>query len=335
MKLLDIQEQKIEQVVELLSEDRFNNKKPLYFQSPTGSGKTKMLARIIEEYKISNPTDKFLFIVASISTGGIEKQNYFSLKECERNGFNFKVEHISSGLTQPIKPSYLTDVLTIGEASFKNKSLLFEDHLLEEYLQKVYDSNKKIIFIRDEAHIGTKIGKEDSQNLSRLNKYFDKILYLSATLENFQDKIKVREAVEMTLIEAQENKLIKNYVILNNDGQINKTINEKQLFEYGCDKLNYLKTNVYPIFSKKLDRVFNPALLVQISNVEQGENQIKEIVEVCEKKNLTYAFALDKSGDSFQASGTMYKNKKIKREDLQKNDSDIDVIIFKYSVATG
>jgi superfamily II DNA or RNA helicase len=72
MKLLEIQEQKISEVVNKFNLVKFTNKYPLYFQSPTGSGKTKMLARIIEEYKHSNPQDKLLFIVASISTGGIE-----------------------------------------------------------------------------------------------------------------------------------------------------------------------------------------------------------------------------------------------------------------------
>jgi superfamily II DNA or RNA helicase len=72
MKLLPIQEQKISEVVNKLNLPTFTNKNPLYFQSPTGSGKTKMLARIIEEYKYSNPSDKLLFLVASISTGGIE-----------------------------------------------------------------------------------------------------------------------------------------------------------------------------------------------------------------------------------------------------------------------
>jgi len=333
MKLLDIQEEKINDVVKLLSEDKFNNQKPLYFQAPTGSGKTKMLARIIEEYKKINPSEKIIFLVASISTGGIEKQNYYSLLESQKNGCDFKVEHISSGLTSPIKPSIFTDVLTIGEASFKNKSLLFENKLLETYLWQQTSNNKKIVFIRDEAHIGTK-QNEDSQNISKLNKYFSKILYLSATFECIDDKIKNNEAIIMSLEEAQENKLIKNWIILNNDGDIHKNINEKILFEHACDKLIDLKSK-YSSFSKILNENINPALLVQISNVEKGDDQIKEITDVCNQKKLTYAFALDKTGECFDTFGSLSRNKKIKRTDLQKNGSDIDVIIFKYSVATG
>jgi superfamily II DNA or RNA helicase len=58
MQLLPIQEEKIKEVVKLLSKPEFNKNKPLYFQSPTGSGKTKMLARIIESFKEFNSTDK-------------------------------------------------------------------------------------------------------------------------------------------------------------------------------------------------------------------------------------------------------------------------------------
>jgi superfamily II DNA or RNA helicase len=72
MTLLPIQETKISKIVNRINQDSFTNTKPLYFQAPTGSGKTKILARVIEEIKASNPQDKLLFLVASISTGGIE-----------------------------------------------------------------------------------------------------------------------------------------------------------------------------------------------------------------------------------------------------------------------
>jgi chromosomal replication initiation ATPase DnaA len=98
MILLPIQEEKISKVVNKLNCPEFTNKYPLYFQSPTGSGKTKMLARIIEEYKHSNPQDKLLFLVASISTGGIEWQNYKSLKNSQNDGCDYRVNHIPSGL---------------------------------------------------------------------------------------------------------------------------------------------------------------------------------------------------------------------------------------------
>lgn len=174
--LLEIQEKKINEVVSLLSTEQFDKNHPLYFQSPTGSGKTLMLARIIEEFKKNNPNENFLFLVASISTGGIEKQNYESLYNSQLKGSNFNVEHIPSGLTTPLRPRYHTDVLTIGEASFKKGSNLFKLKLLESYLEKVSE-NKRIIFIRDEAHIGTKINTNDtSQNLSKLNRYFYKQL---------------------------------------------------------------------------------------------------------------------------------------------------------------
>lgn len=334
--LLEIQEKKINEVVSLLSTEQFDKNHPLYFQSPTGSGKTLMLARIIEEFKKNNPNENFLFLVASISTGGIEKQNYESLYNSQLKGSNFNVEHIPSGLTTPLRPRYHTDVLTIGEASFKKGSNLFKLKLLESYLEKVSE-NKRIIFIRDEAHIGTKINTNDtSQNLSKLNRYFYKQLWLSATLENGKEQMIPH--VCMTLSEAQDAGLIKNNISLF-DGDIEDNENEEHLFELACKKLKKLwGSNEHPGIYRKISdikgQIIKPALLVQISSKTKGEEEIKQIINICKKHNLNYAYTLSKNKEAFQASGLL-KSRKITRNELQKNDSDIDVIIFKFAIATG
>lgn len=235
--LLEIQEEKVKEVVDLLSKKEFDKDHLLYFQAPTGSGKTLMLAKIIEEFKKNNPNENFLFLVASISVGGIEKQNYDSLHKSQLGGCNFQVEHIPSGLVSPLRPRYFTDVLTIGEASFKNKSNLFKYRLLETYLEKI-NENKKIVFIRDEAHIGMKTTSSDTtQNLSKLNKYFYKQLWLSATLED--NKNEIIPHVCMTLTEAQDAGLIKNNISLFN-GDLQADENEEHLFELACKKLKKL-----------------------------------------------------------------------------------------------
>lgn len=283
--LLEIQEEKVKEVVDLLSKEEFDKNKPLYFQAPTGSGKTLMLARIIEEFKRNNPNENFLFLVASISTGGIEKQNFDSLYKSQLEGCNFQVEHIPSGLEIPLRPRYYTDVLTIGEASFKNKSNLFKYKFLEKYLTKISE-NKKIIFIRDEAHIGMKTSSNDTiQNLSKLNKYFYKQLWLSATLED--DKNKIIPHVFMTLAEAQNAGLIKNNISLF-DGDLQAEENEEHLFDLACKKLKKLWgtekcPGVYRKISDIKGHIIKPALLVQISSKVKGEQEIKEIIEICKK----------------------------------------------------
>lgn len=336
MVLLEIQEQKIAQTVSLLSSDYFDKNHPLYFQSPTGTGKTLMLARIIEEFKKNNPNENFLFLVASISTGGIEKQNYESLYNSQLKGSNFCVEHIPSGLTTPLHPKYYTDVLTIGESSFKNKSNLFKFKLLESYLEKISET-KKIIFIRDEAHIGMKTSTSDTtQNLSKLNRYFYKQLWLSATLENGKEQLIPH--VCMTLTEAQDAGLIKNNISLF-DGDIQDNENEEHLFELACKKLKKLwgtdkQPGIYRKISDIKGHIIKPALLVQISSKIKGEKEIEQIIKICEKYNLNYAYTLSGNKEAFESSGTL-KSRKITRNELQKDDSDIDVIIFKFAIATG
>jgi type III restriction enzyme len=242
------------------------------------------------------------------------------------------------------------DVLTIGESSYKNKSNLFEYGLLEEFInRKVNNEGFKIIFIRDEAHIGTKDNddKQGSQNLLRLKEYFYKCLYLSATIEDEDVVLDSSNSVVMSIEEAQDANLIKKTIVLN-DGGLKKQFDESEnlLLKSACEKLKYLKENIYPKFSIKLNKQINPALLIQISSKnekggketkrtdEDEQKEIEEIVTMCKKFSLTVAHATNEK-DFFVDDGWLYLNKKIKREELQKHDSEIDVIIFKTKLAIG
>jgi type III restriction enzyme len=197
-------------------------------------------------------------------------------------------------------------VLTIGESSYKNKSNLFEHNLLEDFLLKKVNEGTKIIFVRDEAHVGNKESddKQGSQNLRKLDSYFSKSLYLSATLEDEETKLTNENSVEMSISEAQDANLIKKYIILN-DGGLKKESDESEnlLLNSACKKLKSLKEDPYLIFSESLNKNIRPALLIQISSKnekggketkrtdEDEQNEIKEIVSVCKKHSLTVAHA--------------------------------------------
>ncbi len=348
MKLLPIQEKILSKVVNKLNESSFTNTNHLYFQSPTGSGKTRMLARIIEEYKHSNPQEKLLFLVASISTGGIEYQNYKSLKDSQDQGCDFRVSHIPSALDSPLYQKYhLYDVLTIGESSYKNGSNLYKLNLLQEFLYRKVNDGFKIIFIRDEAHIGNKDRDDDqgSKNLINLKGYFNKVLCLSATFKSDNIKLNENNSVILQMSEAQDANLIKKYIILNDGGLKKETDeNENLLLNSACKKLKALKED-FLSYSKVLNKTIKPALLIQISSMNlkgsketkrdsaDEANEIKEIVKICQQYNLTVAHATDKG--FIVDDGGLYMNKEIKREELQKDNCEIDVIIFKTKLAIG
>ena len=113
-------------VEELVQKIRSNKKtKELYFTSPTGTGKTHMMAKLID----SLPEN--FFIVTTLSRGGLHLQIKDKLKVlCEKNN-NFKV----FGLSDYTKNTNKKKKNEINELINKNKD--------------------KIIWIRDEAHVKT------------------------------------------------------------------------------------------------------------------------------------------------------------------------------------
>jgi hypothetical protein len=177
---------------------------------------------------------------------------------------------------------------------------------LESFLQRKVDDGNKIIFIRDEAHVGNKESDDNqgSQNLRKLDNYFDKSLYLSATLEDDDIKLTDSNSVKLSIFEAQDANLIKKYIILN-DGGLKKESDESEniLLDSSCKKLKTLKENEYLEFSRVLNKTIRPALLIQISSKnengsketkrtdEDEKKEIKEIIDICKKHSLTVAHA--------------------------------------------
>lgn len=160
----DRQDMYVEQLASLIVHS--NLKKTIDFNSPTGTGKTIMISKLIEKMAESN----FFFVITTLSRGGLNKQVYSSLNN-RTNNSNFIVFGVSS---------YTASTKLQGE----------------EILNSIPVS-KEIIWIRDEGHI-------KSNNWTKLleEKAF-KIINVSATNEhvdiqcNFMDTPLLRTPYQM------------------------------------------------------------------------------------------------------------------------------------------
>ena len=155
-----IQNQYVDELIALIEAEENNIFKEANLTSPTGTGKTEMIAKLI------NRKPEWFFLVTTISHGQLHKQVQAKLAEKCRNG-NYQV---------------------YGVSSFTKASLLREEDILA-----CLPPERKIIWLRDEGHRNT-------NNWSvLLDERVDKIVNISATNKtdggivcNFSDTMMLR-----------------------------------------------------------------------------------------------------------------------------------------------
>ena len=143
-----------------------NLKKEINFNSPTGTGKTIMISKLINNMN----KDEYFFLITTLSRGGLNIQ-------------------VQNSLTKSIKSS---NYCVFGVSSFTSSTKLKNDDILN-----IMPKDKKLIWIRDEGHI-------KSNNWTRLlEKKAYKIINISATNKqvdiqcNFTDTLMLRTPYQL------------------------------------------------------------------------------------------------------------------------------------------
>lgn len=296
-------------------------KRELTFRAPTGSGKTRMMAdfmnRVLEKHS------DVVFLVSTLSKGGLAEQNYSMFKECADNGtfttlnpFLINTD-VSGEETLFIPAEYNVYVLP---RDLNKKNGLLARGPLENFLQtmtgkgNIQGLNKKIWLIKDECHVAT-------NNLDDLSEtFFSKVLNFSATPKLSRGQI---PDVMITDEEAVDACLIKRTMFDENpnvpvDVAIDKLLEIKQ--EYS----NLLNTN--------------PCLIIQISNKDKAakewEQQIKPAID--KHQELKWMYIVDKEGECDTNDDVKrHKGARQWKNYAKEKNSLIDIIAFKLSISEG
>ena len=166
----DLQNRAVSKMVSVLSQKN----KEYTFKAPTGSGKTYMMADLMNRILAAN--NNIVFLVSSLSKSELAEQNYNSFCRLAQNG------------TFPKLNPYLINSETSGEGSlyiptdynvyvlprdlYKDKSKLKEEGTFLNFLQTTTGNLQKAIYvIKDECHIAT-------SNLDGLGRYFSVVISL-------------------------------------------------------------------------------------------------------------------------------------------------------------
>ena len=308
-----LQSEKVNALIDIYK----SNKKNIVFKAPTGSGKTHMMAELCD--KIIENEKNTVFIISSLSKGNIAIQNYEQFSEYQSKGefknINpFLITSETSGEGKIYIPEFC-NAYFLPRDLYKKNAKLMEGPMLS-FLETLKSNKKKIVVIKDECHI-------DFKNLDALNNYFDCVFNFSATPNlgrgQFPDvEIKKEEAINIHLI-----KEVCHQEYCSDD--------EHESLVKALEKFNSIKVQ----YRNKLN--INPCMIIQISNKELADDEFELVLDCLrEYPNLQYVLLLQ-DNKKFQTNSDVYKrmNKDLWADELKKNISEIDVIIFKMVISEG
>jgi len=316
-EIIELQDGAVSKLVNLIET---STQSTLTFRAPTGSGKTYMMADFMNRLLVDDST---IFLMSSLSKGGLAKQNYDKFIEYQnKNEFPNLQPYLIESESFSEERLYIPtnyNVYVLPRDLYKEGTILKTQNTLLNFLLELrFKQNKRIICIRDECHIET-------ANLNELSdSFFDRTVNFSATPNLSRGQ---SPDFEITDEEAQMCGLIK----------MVEWGDENDSFETVLNKFNEIKED----HINKLG--VNPCLIVQISNKDKAEeemaNQIMPVLDA--NPDIKWMSIFGKTANDLSKCETNdnLKAKKLpvsKWKDYAKDDlSLIDVIIFKMVISEG
>ncbi|UUD35301.1 DEAD/DEAH box helicase family protein [Mycoplasmopsis caviae] len=367
MKLTKTQQNAVNELV-----NSFNllEKNEVYFKAPTGSGKTFMIANVINELSKIYSDEKLFFIIATLSSAKLPNQMESNLHEYFQfiGGQHLEIEKVESpSVNEKVRNdkdltliARKNKIMILGTSSFGKGRLFTERGTLDSLLNQITNENFKLVYIRDEAHYGSEsstiksIYKDYSidkiknldindENIKRIESRFEakmqKIAHFTIKMTATPNNVKVKQ------IEITENDLLSDNVkllktnLIKNEGikqANNEPIDDFRLLQVACKKFKEIK-KIYDNPEKEPGLInINPAMIIQVrdetSNDFCFEDDIKKVIEIIEENNLTWAKYFSNEKISFNSSNI---KQKVNLKEISKNTSLVDCVIIKVGPAVG
>lgn len=314
-------------------------KKVCVFQAPTGSGKTLMTAKFIEEIIREVPELDLCFVWISIGKGELHLQSKHSLERVFDGAPRVSLveEEFTGGRERIVR----NEVVVVNWEKLRSKeretgdwkNILMKDGEklnFRDVLSKTREQ-RKVIMIIDESHIGA-TAERTNELRDEINA--DVILEMSATPRITPDpRDLARGTAGYVFVEPKD-------VI--DEGMIKKEliINER-IDEITDDEADSQEVVLQTAYNKRLElkKLFekekaniNPLVLVQIPTAEAGEDKIKAVRKFLADKGITER----KDGAGNGKLAIWLSEQKSETLDwVSEPDNEIEFLIFKQAIDTG
>jgi type III restriction enzyme len=308
---------------------RYPSAKKLVFKSPTGSGKTIMMAdflkQLVEDREVRQPLSFIWTAPRPVLTNQSKEklEAYFEESRALQCSFFEDLDDIKINGNE---------ILFFNWESVRHEDLIYirdneRDNNLSNVLKRTKEEGRQIILIIDESHYHAQA--ETSQRL--ITDIDPKLtIEVSATpvVANPDDSVTVQ--LEDVKLEG----MIKKAVILNEDfenllkkGKVESTLStgsEELVIDAALKKREELEKS----FTKEGVKI-NPLTLIQLPDrIGQLEDTMKDrVVSILKDK---YGISAENGKLAIWLSG-----EHVNKEDVEKSDSEVKILVFKQAIALG
>ena len=321
----------------LLTKD--GEKKVCVFQAPTGSGKTLMTAKFIEEIIRELPETDLCFVWVSIGKGELHLQSKRSLEKVF--GGAPRVSLVEEEFTGGRERIVRNEVVVVNWEKLRSKdratgnwkNILMKDGEklnFRDVLSRTREQ-RKVILIIDESHIGA-TAERTNELRDEINA--DVILEMSATPKIKPDPRNLaRGTAGYIFVEPKDvidEGMIKKELIINE--KIDEIIDNEANSQEVVLEVAYKKRLELKKFFEAEKSNINPLVLVQIPTAEAGEDKIKAVKKFLADKSITER----KEGHGNGKLAIWLAEQKSETLDwVSEPDNEIEFLIFKQAIDTG
>ena len=348
MMLTRLQKEKVDEICYCFQNNQnYEGQVKVDFKAPTGSGKTLMASAVISKMINDNPSESFIFIIATISSSGLPEQFERKINEykADLDYSNFEVEYIESPSASKSAKRSDSDakiklvrnkVYIFGKATFGKGRIYTEQKVIEDFINEAKQQGYKIVYIRDEAHIGGKGDGVDKNFEALMHDNADYILRMTATFDKKDSSINRIELTERELNDPfkNENKwLIKDKLqVVNDEEYTDENLLDKSIETFKQVQGEYKKLEENGVFIR-------PAMLIQVddeskTNTERQETFERNLKMIKTKLSNAGLSWVQYFGNDNKESSNI-DNDNFTLEKITRNNDTTDAIIFKIGPATG
>ena len=311
-----------------------NQNIPLVFKSPTGSGKTIMLAQFLRDI-VSDPRfagNDVAFVWFSFSEDSYE-QSKKKLFDYYGGASELDLIDLNDLSREKLRQN---DVFFINWQKIKGKSkdsrkLRRENEqglTFDNFINETHEAGRKIVVIIDEEHIGsdTELALEVVDGLIK-----PKItLRVSATPKYIPTRAETAGYIEVKRSDVVEAGLIKEKIIFQTEEDLRQKTVKKLDQDEMLLELAFAKRLELVELYKKLGVEVNPLVLIQLPNDDQATKETGDTT----KQTIVLEYLKRKGVKSDEIAVWLSKEKE-NLEDLEKSNSQVSFLLFKQAAATG